>query len=222
MSLATRSPRHHGAGRDEAPPATRPKRRSEAKVYQRRLIIESAIDVIVEHGLEGATVSRIVGQAGIARGMVNLYFRTKDALLLEVLSDQYRSYLTRFSMALAAAAPAPLAQLAAVIDFDLSEDVLNERDMALWFAFRAATRSHPEYAKLVESRVPEYEKRLTELFRAAPGVSRMAEARDLARGFALLVEGAWVDFYLHPRSFDRRAVRRICRAFVNRAFQSES
>ena len=82
MSVSLRSPRHAGASGDDASPATRPKRRSEAKVFQRRLINESAIDVIVEHGLEGATVSRIVERAGIARGMVNLYFRTNYSLLL--------------------------------------------------------------------------------------------------------------------------------------------
>ena len=92
--------------------------------------------------------------------------------------------------------------------------------MAVWFAFRAETRGHPEFLPHVETRDPLYEERLTGLFIEALG-KRTVEGRRAAnfsaRALLLLLEGAWADFHLHPDTFDREATRKLCQRFVRAA-----
>ena len=205
--------------RPATPPASR---RQDARMSQRRAIIEATIDVIAGHGLNGATISRIVARAGIARGMVNLYFRTKDNLLLETVQSLSEEYLQLFSAAIEQSGASAIERIYAYIDADCSEAVLNARKMAVWFAFRAETRSRPEYLAHVETRDPLYEERLTGLFIEAMGkatVEGRRAANFAARALLLLLEGVWADFHLHPATFDREATRKLCQRFVRAAIE---
>lgn len=152
--------------------------------------------------------------------MVNLYFRTKDNLLLETVQNMSEEYLQLFSNAIEQSGASAIERITAYIDADCSEGVLNARKMAVWFAFRAETRSHPEYLSHVETRDPLYEERLTGLFieaMGASGIEGRRAANSAARALLLLLEGAWADFHLHPDSFDREATRKLCQQFVRAA-----
>lgn len=201
----------------------KPRKRADAKVYQRAAIIEAALDCIAEHGISGTTVSRIVARAGIARGMVNLYFGSKDALLLESLKASHAAYYDRIGAALAVDA-APGEQIRAYIETDLGPEVLNERAMAIWFAFRGEAKSHPEYAPFVDSRDLQLETRLSGIILAMLPLGRGARsaAGELARGLMLLLEGAWTDYHLNAATFDRDITRRVCTHFVERAVAGAS
>lgn len=202
----------------EQSPHLKPRRRADAKVFQRAAIIEATLDCIAEHGISGTTVSRIVGRAGIARGMVNLYFGSKDNLLLETLKASHVTYYARVDKALDQPM-SPAERIRAYIETDLGPEVLNERAMAIWFAFRGEAKSHPEYAPYVDSRDQRLEDRLAGLFllMLPGGRGARSTAGELAKGLMLLLEGAWTDYHLNARTFDRRAARLVCINFVERA-----
>lgn len=48
------------------------------------LLLESALDLIKEHGFHGAPVSLVAKNAGVAAGTVYTYFQSKDELILEI------------------------------------------------------------------------------------------------------------------------------------------
>ncbi|MFE2771030.1 TetR/AcrR family transcriptional regulator [Microbacterium resistens] len=56
-----------------------------ARERSRQSIIEAAIDVFAERGVDGATISDITGRAGVAQGLVNYYFGGKDQLVAAVI-----------------------------------------------------------------------------------------------------------------------------------------
>ena len=76
---------------------TAPQRsRSDRKVRTRAQIIEATIRCVAEHGVEGATVSAIVADAGVSRGLLGYHFGGKPALLIasfQALADDYRRLL---------------------------------------------------------------------------------------------------------------------------------
>lgn len=51
-----------------------------------RHILAAATKVLTERGYRGTTISRIVDEAGVARGLLHYYFKTKDELLESVLA----------------------------------------------------------------------------------------------------------------------------------------
>ena len=173
------------------------------------------------HGLRGANVTRIVARAGVARGMVNLHFGSKDRLLLEAIEQQSALYLAHIAAAVERAGSEPADQLRSLIETDLGEGLLNERSTAIWFAYRGEAAADPRLLPFVESRDPQLHARIAGILRAASRRVRAGDERaaDLARGLMLLLEGAWTDYHLHARQFDREAVRRICTDFALRALE---
>ena len=57
------------------------RRREMLDEFTRGAIYEAAVNVLTQHGLSGATMDRVAAEAGIAKGSLYKYFRTKRALL---------------------------------------------------------------------------------------------------------------------------------------------
>jgi len=73
---------------------------------RRSAIIEAAIDVFAQRGFHHARVSDVAKEAGIADGMIYLYFKSKDDLLIslfeekmEQIVDTFRDEVSRFDSA---------------------------------------------------------------------------------------------------------------------------
>jgi AcrR family transcriptional regulator len=76
--------------------------------FRVREILGASYRVVARHGFQGATVERVAEEAGIAKGTVYLYFRTKEELLeaavkqgIEEFSSQVRAAVTEVSGPLA-------------------------------------------------------------------------------------------------------------------------
>jgi TetR/AcrR family transcriptional regulator, transcriptional repressor of bet genes len=192
-------------------------KRADNKLRYRQAIIEATLDTIAEHGISGTTVSRIVERAGVARGMVNLHFGSKEALLMEALRDLNQRYAEHFTAIFADRRSPPSARLMNYVDAELDPAIFNVRNMSVWFAFRGDRRSDPDYMPLIESRDPETLALLTGLFAGAGGKTAHDRAAKLAEGLMLLMEGIYADFHLHPDGFDRGKARDICAAFIEAA-----
>ncbi|GAB6856220.1 TetR/AcrR family transcriptional regulator [Microbacterium xylanilyticum] len=95
-----------------------------ARERSREGLLQAAIDVFAERGIEGATIAEITGRAGVAQGMVNYYFGGKDQLIGAIVD---RWFEVLFGIAHGTAdldetprnaseAPPPDARLAGIID----------------------------------------------------------------------------------------------------------
>ncbi len=197
--------------------AGRPGKRADNKVRFRQAIIEATLDTVAEHGISGTTVSRIVERAGVARGMVNLHFGTKEALLTEALRDLNQRYAEHFAGVFADPSLSPAQRLMDYVDAELDPGIFNVRNMSVWFAYRGERKSDPDYMALIESRDPETLVLLTRQFAEGAGSADPDRAASLAEGLMLLMEGIYADFHLHPGQFDRHKARAICAAFIEAA-----
>jgi AcrR family transcriptional regulator len=55
--------------------------------FRRSQILDAARDAFARHGLAGTTVEGIAKRAGVAKGTVYLYYRSKDEILRQVLDE---------------------------------------------------------------------------------------------------------------------------------------
>src|SRR4249920_3135956 len=59
---------------------------SDSENQRRRQITRAVIQCVAEDGIDGATVRRVAGRAGVSTGMVSYYFPTKKALIAEAIA----------------------------------------------------------------------------------------------------------------------------------------
>ncbi|MQA87629.1 MAG: TetR family transcriptional regulator [Streptosporangiales bacterium] len=79
--------------------------RREQAEWRRERLLDAALDVFVEKGVDGATVKDIARAAGVTPGLLYHYFESKDALVVALMRE--RGFLAELRRLLAAAADRP-------------------------------------------------------------------------------------------------------------------
>jgi len=182
----------------------RPSGREAIKAWHRQKIIDATIDVINQHGIAGTTIARVVERAEVSMGLVNVHFKSKDALLAQVLQQMAQAYQLHWRDRVESAALDPVAQLNAMVLADFDASVLNLKTLGVWYAFRAQVRARPEYLALVGTREAEQVQLTISLFRKLNRkTGQKHDPAILTRLLAAMVEGMWTEFHLYPREFDR-------------------
>ena len=185
-------------------------------------LIDATLDAISEEGFSGTSVSAIIQRANLSRGMIHLHFGGKDNLIEEAARYSSDSYFTCLDTALAHSNKSPQGQVAAVIDNDLSDEVLNERSVKIWYAFRGESRNRAGIGRYSDTR----DDRLRNLiFAAFENIVQQMNfpdpqfvARDATHGTLALLEGMWTDYLLHPGSFNRASAKRVIFRFLGSLF----
>ena len=197
----------------------RPKGRDAIKSWNRMKIIEATIDVISEYGITGTTIGRVVECADVSRGLINVHFKSKDALLLEALKFMSLQYNKNRRTALKKAGTSPAEKMEAMIRADFSPKVLNAKTVSIWLAFRSQIRSHPEYLPQVDTRDTMLREELL------PFVQQInkeggydTHPHVIVQGLVAMIEGMWMDFYIHPKNFDRKNAINTCLIFFSAIF----
>ncbi len=188
----------------------------------RRLLIEATLDSIVEVGFSNTSISEIVTRARLSRGMVHLYFDNKDALLVAAARHSAEVYYGTLSEQLKSAGSNPQAIIETVVLSDLGEDLLNERSIKIWFAFRGEAHANTAIAQYSDTRDDYLRDLIFKAFGEMAAAQSVAEpekvARDATHGTLALLEGMWTDYLLHSDSFSRASAARIIFRFLSALF----
>jgi len=189
------------------------------KSKNRRHLLDSAANAVFKYGFRGATINSIQKESGLSRGMINLHFESKENLLLAVAEDLSSHYSELWNRAAHNSEWTAAERLRAIIRVDLSPEVLNERNIAIWFAFRSEVVSNPEYRKFIDSREAEARNAIIEICQTLINERdyENANAALAANSFIALLEGMWTDFHLHSDDFDRVKAEQAC-LYVAKSF----
>jgi TetR/AcrR family transcriptional repressor of bet genes len=201
----------------------KPGKREDNKEYYRQLLIEATMDSIYELGIADTSVTSILKRAGVSRGMINLHFKSKDQLLIATIAHVSKTYYDRWFEFIDAAGQEPAEQLEAMIEGDFSEAILNDKSVAIWFAFRGESRSHKPYAKYTDTRDKPLIRRylgVCEQLVEKEGAQNILPM-DVVHGVLAILEGMWLDFYLHSDAFNRNSAKRICFTFLAGLFPKQ-
>lgn len=135
------------AGRVGRPSAGAEPDPAELKQVRRQQLIEATITAISRRGLSRTTLAEVAKIAGLSAGIVNFYFKSKDALLLATLRYLADEYEAACGEAVRPGGASPAAVLEAVIDTDFDPSISDPKKVAVWFAFWSEARARPAYLK---------------------------------------------------------------------------
>lgn len=205
-------------------PDDAPDRRAQLRDRNRRALIEATLDCVAEIGYARTSVSTIIDKAGLSRGMIHLHFNGKDGLMDAAVQHASDLYYQNLYALLEKVRPSawPQERIEAVIRSDLSETILNQYNVRIWYGFRGEARDRESIRTFSDTRDSRLRGLLFEAFTTiavASGVDDPAQtARDAAHGTLAFLEGMWADYLIHPDAFDREEACRIIFRFLSALF----
>ncbi|CDO38595.1 TetR/AcrR family transcriptional regulator [Novosphingobium sp. KN65.2] len=107
---------------------------------RRAELIEVAIELIAESGLEGASVRSIASRAGYSAVVVAHYFRNKSELLRQAFERTIELTGVRIDEAISAGS-----DVLATLEIMLPTEPVSSKTWKVWFAFWGAALSEPAY-----------------------------------------------------------------------------
>jgi DNA-binding transcriptional regulator YbjK len=122
---------------------------SRSEVSRRDLLIDTALEVIAEHGVAGTTHRRVAAAAGVPLGSTTYYFADLGDLLRAAFARLADQISERFEARLLSARTAEEA-VDAIADF-VVHDFGDPREAALSYEFYAYAIRHPEVRSMVEA-----------------------------------------------------------------------
>ncbi len=197
-------------------------KRKKLAEQNRQALIDATLDSIAEIGIARTSVSEIILRANLSRGMIHLHFRSKDNLFVAAVKENGEVYYEHLEKSLSNAGVLAQNRLAAVINCDLDEKVLNIRSINIWYAFRGEAREGKAISKYTDTRDQRLNTLIYQAFRELTDIKDHDEAalvaRDATLGTLALLEGMWTDFLLHPDVFERKRAKRIIFRFLAALF----
>ncbi len=183
-----------------APTAAGPSRREEAKERRRLELIDATIRSIAKRGFSDTTLADVADIAGLSRGIVNFYFKSKDVLFAETLRFLAEEYRQAWRRALAKAGEDPARRLRALLMVTFDPRIFNRKKIAVWYAFWGEAKSRPAYLAACEEKDREYREALDACVAAvaAAGGYRL-DAVAVSRTFDAVTDGFWLDRLTDPQ-----------------------
>lgn len=172
---------------------------------RRRQIIDAVMDCIHTDGLEHASLKAIAKSAGVAPSLILHYFGDKNAVLAAVYRDLYVR-LGAATRVRRKEAKDPAARLQAILEAQVSAEMIAPRVVSTWFAISALARNTPGLARLERINTKRLTSNIVFELRSL-GFSR-AEAHAVSSEFLALIYGLW-NLLAHGSLVDSRDAREI-------------
>lgn len=188
--------------------------RDAIKEIRREQLIVATIDCIARKGFSELTLAEVAETAKLSTGIVNFYFKSKDALLNATLNHMVSEYRRTWRASVEAAPPSPAAKVTAMLEGDFQRLVANRKTVTVWYAFWGETRWRPDFMTVCQELNREFQGVAADLF-AQLGVP---EPMLVAKGFSAMSDGLWLDMLINPKETDRDVARRVVRRFLQGLF----
>src|SRR3954468_3655221 len=184
--------------------------RDAIKEIRREQLIVATIDCIARKGFSELTLAEVAETARLSTGIVNFYFKSKDALLNATLAHMVGEYRRTWRASVEAAPPSAAAKITAMLEGDFQRLVANRKTVTVWYAFWGETRWRPDFMAVCQDLNREFQGVAADLF-AQLGVQ---DAMLVAKGFSAMSDGLWLDMLINPKETDRETARRVVRTFL--------
>src|SRR5438477_6376648 len=114
--------------------------RLDIKEVRRVQLIEATIDSLSKRGFAEFTLAQVAETAGLSQGIVNFYFHSKEALLVETLKFMEAEYEEFWTAAVRRAGPRAADKVAAMIAADFDSVMASRKKVTVWYAFWGEAR----------------------------------------------------------------------------------
>ncbi len=194
---------------------------SSIQAERRRLLIDATISAISEHGLPKLTLAKIATIAGLSAGSVNFHFASKEALLLETLTELAHEFEQRILNALESAGPAPAKKLLAMFEASLDPNITEPRKTAVWFAFTSEARSRADYQRICgdqDQKIFAITLQLCDEIIHQGNKQGKMNPRAMANAVQGLIDEIWEEILYTGEGYDRENARFMYLAFLASVF----
>ncbi len=201
------------ADKDQIPGRTRSSR--EKPEVRRRLLIEATIRCLGEGGLSAFTIDRICKEAGVARGLINHYFKSKDDLLVEVYKAM-TEYLAKATYeVLDDPVGTPEQHLASLVDACCDAEAFDQRTLRAWLSLWGELPSNSELKALQQDRYLSFRNSLAKAITQVAGRRGVqVDGGQMALKLIALFDGLWLQWCIDPGSLTPKQARDVCIALL--------
>lgn len=192
---------------------------SDIALLRREQIVQAAAAVIAEQGIQSLSLSEIEKKAGMSRGQLTYYFRTKEAILLAVFDHVLETMYQRLPRPEGAdPAECPFAGVSGwELVQGLLRTVLLEPPISafgcLQYTFLAQISHREDFRERLASLYEEWRSHMAQRLeegQAAGQIQRPLSGRALASVIQALLHGLAMQALADPAAFDRQAVLELC------------
>lgn len=183
------------------------------ETIRRRDLVEAAYQTFLAHGLSGMTMARIGERAGMSHGIVNYYFKSKDALLSAVVRKANFLIMEDTARRLRLA-QTPRERISAIISANFTEDLFTCDIARAWVSYYSAIGHNPEFERLQNA----VDRRLSSnLMHELRQLIEPERARNATLGIALLIDGLWLRRARTTDAIDAKAAIQCLETYVGQS-----
>jgi TetR/AcrR family transcriptional repressor of bet genes len=187
------------------------------KEVRRDELMEAAIELIGDVGLGGTTVAGIASRAGMATGLVNHYFGSKQELL-EMALRNLSSLFRRDILDILPANATPRERLRAIIDGSFAPRHFRGAKREAWMQFMMASQSEPRIRELFRLTGARF---VSNIRYAVKDLVPKSEIDDVADGIAAMIDGFFWQIAADYDEDDFERARRICWRYIELVVSAE-
>jgi TetR/AcrR family transcriptional regulator, transcriptional repressor of bet genes len=181
----------------------------ETPEVRKRLIVEAAIKCLDQGGAANLTISSIMGEAGVSRGLVNHYFPSMSALLVEAYKSMLDGLATSAMTDMKRRSPGPAMDLKAMIEVACSPLIFEKPRNQAWLEMWALMPAQPDLRKLHTTIYRAYHRELVgAIERLAAERGNKVNAARLAVSAIALVDGLWLNWSVDSRFVSAEEAKR--------------
>jgi AcrR family transcriptional regulator len=183
--------------------------RIDVAAVRREQIIEAAVAVITEQGLQNLSLSEIEKKAGMSRGQLTYYFPTKEAILLAVFDRLVFLMMQQHdpqegTPAVCAGPKSWQDAIRYVLGMILQEKPLHPEFDVLQYTFLAQISHREDFRQRLASLYQLWRGKMTEL------LSNNPKARQLATLIQALFHGLAIQHSADPAAVNREEMIALC------------
>ena len=181
---------------------------------RRQELIRATITVIARHGYTGTTLARVAKQAGVATGLVNFHFQSKERLFRETFLHLSADYEAIWRKRLADAGGDSRERLAAMIEAYFDRRIFTREKLAVWFTFWSDAALRDRYRAATTRIERRYVAEMEAAIAALAGRSGRRRAKETTLALSAMIDGFWLQALIYPRHFNRAQAVASCRRFL--------
>jgi AcrR family transcriptional regulator len=182
---------------------------------RREQIVEAAVTVIAEQGLQNLSLSEIEKKAGMSRGQLTYYFPAKEDILLAVFDRLLQLSYQRIGTPAGAACGEASGWdwVRHLLEKLVGEPPPNPQFGILQYAFLSQIGHREDFRRRLATLYEEWRSQMAEGLKAdlaAANGNRRVSPRALASVVQALLHGLGTQAAADPRAFDRQEVLALC------------
>ena len=199
-----------------------PPRPANKKVEQRQasmeLLLDAALRLFVSQGYRSTNLEQISGAAQLTKGAVYFYFRSKEAVLLELLKLVQATVVDRAIEVTAAAGPGPQDKLVAYVHYQANLGITH-RDQVLLLILMALEFKEREgeaqaFIATLYAKQCSFIEKLVQSGQKAGVFRRDVPMRELASVILAINDGTFLEWFRRSGTLDGRKLVKALRSVV--------